>query len=126
MVRLLFTFLSLCLLSCQSGDSRNWTGGVDKNSNGIRDDVDTWISSKSKDNIRLAKALETLARVNPASCEYSIKARCINELSSDGIILQVELLDLQLNTKELRENFENNVKNCPRIDDRNINYKCDL
>ncbi|AYF43235.1 MULTISPECIES: hypothetical protein [Halobacteriovorax] len=120
-IGILFVFL----LGCQQEET-NWQGGVDQNSNGIRDDIDTWIKEKAGDSNRLKKALETLAKVNPADCEYSVKAKCLEQLSEDGIFLQIELLELQLNTSELREKFEDNLKNCPRIDDRKINYKCDL
>lgn len=126
MNRLLVLISFTLLFSCQKSKIDNWQGGSDGNNNGIRDDIDTWISKKAKNSSRLKKALETLAKVNPAECEYSIKAKCLEQLSEDGIFLQIELLELQLNTDELRKNFEDNIKNCPRIDDRKINYKCDL
>ncbi len=125
MNKLLIIASFLILLSCQK-KTGDWQGGEDQNNNGIRDNIDTWIASKSNGKPRLRMALETLAKVNPADCEYSIKARCLEQLSDDGILLQVELLELQLNTADLRKSFEDNVKHCPRIDDRKINYKCIL
>lgn len=126
MIKFLLVFSLFFVLSCSNKSNSNWQGGIDSNDNGVRDDIDTWITTKANGNSRLVKALENLARVNPADCEYSIKAKCVDQITEDGILLQIELLDLQLNTKELREKFEDNVRNCPRIDDRNINYKCNL
>ncbi|EPZ50551.1 putative lipoprotein [Bacteriovorax sp. BAL6_X] len=125
MNRLWTLFCILFLFAC-SGKSSDWHGGADSNNNGVRDDIDSWIEKKAKGDERLKKALTNLAKINPAKCEYSIKAKCLDQLSDDGIFLQIELLDLQLNTKELRAEFEGNIKKCPQIDDRKINYKCDL
>ncbi|MFG1500585.1 hypothetical protein ABMA70_10305 [Halobacteriovorax sp. XZX-3] len=125
MNRLSLFFLCAFLIGC-SGNNNDWHGGADANSNGVRDDIDSWIEKKANGNERLKNALVNLAKINPAKCEYSIKAKCLDQLSEDGILLQIELLDLQLNTKELRAEFEGNIKNCPQIDDRKINYKCDL
>ncbi|MGI4991430.1 hypothetical protein ACRXCV_02305 [Halobacteriovorax sp. GFR7] len=125
MNKLLILFSIFFLVAC-SGKSSDWHGGPDSNNNGVRDDIDSWIEKKTKGDARLHRALVNLAKINPANCEYSIKAKCLDQLSDDGILLQIELLDLQLNTKELRAEFEGNIKNCPQIDDRKINYKCDL
>ena len=116
---LMLFILTGCLSSNQS-----WHMGEDSNQDGIRDDIALWINNKYKQNENLKKALLSLAKVDPASCDYKYQIGCLSQLSENAFIIELELLEKTLDTKERREAYENRIEKCGIKDDRTLNMKC--
>ncbi|EQC43518.1 hypothetical protein [Bacteriovorax sp. Seq25_V] len=118
-------FFMLSLASCFKNKS-TWHGGVDSNDNGVRDDIESWIQTDFRGNQRLELAMMKLASVDPAACDYKYHIKCLGQVSEDALLLQLTLFERILDTEERREAFNQRIKNCPAIDDRNLNFKCEF
>lgn len=117
-------FFTLLLVACNSSKNA-WHGGEDKNDNGVRDDIESWINGKFNDK-NINKAVMKLASIDPASCEYKTHIACLNQLTDDSILIQIELLEKTLDTNERRQAFDRRIEKCVITDDRNLNLKCDF
>lgn len=121
---LCFLFISFSIISCVQ--NKAWHMGDDSNKNGIRDDIEKWIQGKYKDKPLVQKAMLKLASIDPASCEFKYHTGCLRQVSEDALIIQLELIEKLLDTKERRDSFESRVQNCATKDDRYLNLKCNF
>lgn len=121
-----FLLILVFILTSCNAKQESWHGGVDSNNNGIRDDIESWIEEKYSNEKRIQHALLNLAAVDPASCEYKDKIICLDQVSDDSIVLQLELLEKTLDTSQRRIAFEKRVQKCVLTDDRALRVKCNF
>lgn len=124
-MKIIWLMIIFTISSCNANKTA-WHGGEDSNNNGIRDDIESWIESKYASKKQIHHALLNLAAVDPASCEYKDKVICLDQVTDDSIMIQLELLEKTLDTSERRVAFEKRVQKCVITDDRNLNVKCNF
>ena len=124
--KLVFITLLLLLISCFSGRGDSWHMGSDSNKNGVRDDVEKWIDDTFSEKGSLHKAMMKLASIDPADCSYKHHLNCLEQVSDNALILQIQLFEKTLNTDKRRAAFEKRVSKCVKTDERTTKIKCSL
>lgn len=121
----LILLILLLLVSC-SKSKPSWHLGTDGNSDGVRDDIEMWINKSFISRPNVKEAMLRLAKIDPARCDYKFYTQCLEQVADDAIFLQVELFAKTLDTYERKEAFDQRILNCPKLDDRYINRKCNF
>ncbi|OIQ18569.1 MAG: hypothetical protein BM556_09955 [Bacteriovorax sp. MedPE-SWde] len=124
----IITLIIICLsvVSCTPQKKSSWHMGKDSNSNGVRDDIETWIGERFKDELPVQKAMLKLASIDPALCEFKYHLGCLRQVTNDALIIQLELMEKTLDTPQRRAAFDQRITKCKTKDDRYLNLKCDF
>ena len=126
MKQLFSSILLLMIISCVPQTKSSWHMGVDKNTNGVRDDIEKWIEERFKEDMPVKKAMLKLASIDPAGCEFKYHLSCLRQVTDDALIIQLELMEKTLDTPQRRSAFEGRLQKCQGTDDRYTNLKCDF
>lgn len=88
--------------------------GIDVDEDGVRDDIQVWIEKEFQDNELIQKAVKEMAKTHPASCDFKLKAGCLESIVGFDETLRVEikLMELILNTPARQKDFEDKLREC--------------
>jgi hypothetical protein len=93
--------------------------GIDKDNDGVRDDLQVWIESSFSDDQSVFEAVRELAKVHPSHCDFKYKSRCLESLVGfdESFEIEMELMERVLNTPERQKDFEARLAPCPLLDE---------
>lgn len=131
MIRILLTLLvCLAVVSC-SRDSGNGEvrdpgaagkrtiEGIDRDGDGVRDDLQVWIDSTFTEDERVRMAVREMAKSHPSDCEFKNKVRCLESIVGfeKSFEIEIELMERYLNTEARQKDFEERLEPCPLLED---------
>lgn len=88
--------------------------GVDKDKDGVRDDLQVWIQEEFNDSESVQEAVREMAKIHPASCDFKHKTGCLEILVGfdEALRIEIELMERFLNTQARQKDFEAKLKTC--------------
>ncbi len=117
--------LALFLVACDSKTSnqvavdpgeagKKTIEGIDRDADGVRDDLQVWIQAEFKDSREIQLAVREMAKVHPMSCELPLRTKCLEGLVGFDRALEIELqlMERYVNTPERQQHFEAQTVEC--------------
>jgi len=132
---LLAVFVLLIVSSCDSSRSgkvkdpgaagMRTVEGIDKDNDGVRDDIQVWIESSFSADEKVLEAVRELAKVHPSHCDFKYKSQCLESIVGfdRSFEIEMELMERVLNTPDRQKDFEARLAPCPLLDDMAV-VKC--
>ena len=117
--------LAIILVACDSKTSnqvavdpgeagKKTIEGIDRDSDGVRDDLQVWIQTEFSDSREVQLAVREMAKVHPMSCELPLRTKCLEGLVGFDRALEIELqlMEKYVNTPERQKHFEAQSVQC--------------
>lgn len=116
--------LFLFIISCSTSSKDVWHQGVDSNGNGVRDDIERWISQESNYSNEVKEGILKFAKIDPASCDYHHHLKCLENVTDKAFQIQITLLSMFNNSEQRQKAYRQRIKKCHANESSFLNFKC--